>query len=567
MSISGDQLTFTGTLADPNGIEEFYVRFKNAGDASASKVHFYLNSSDLDENGSFSSTVGLDEYLSGVYIADDWRLRDNLDNQIGGRIDTGSTESPELDLSFSWTNPVLDSSDKSVPVLTNLVATVVDDGDDTYTLKITGTVTDDSDVQHVQFRFQNINDPGASNIWVSTSSFDSEGNFTINTSLDNQKGGTWNATRVEVKDKVGNAQSTEIDAGGSGSPLNDLTFDLDTATENSSDKTAAVLSDLTATVSADGDGTFTFVLSGTATDDSTMDWVMARFENTTNGNEFWVYAWQHKFSGSSFETEERALDSDSPGSYVLTELRSRDMSGNEKSISLNDGGLGSPIEDITFNFAPEPTDISFAESTINDEVLGASLGEVKVNGVDNNGLYTLSITGADASSLEISSKGYLRLKDNVQLDYDTKTTLEFTLTAENGTGDSYSEDFTINVIDSSSLVSSSLSSSFVAIDLDSNDLGIDNSVLPGSNSGDLNQVVDSSYEHDDLSELGIELQSYDNEVENLLELDDGNEFDSARELEGNINSSNSNELGTFGNIHSSLVPEEDEDLLIINDII
>ena len=127
------------------------------------------------------------------------------------------------------------------------------------------------------------------------------------------------------------------------------------------------------------------------------------------------------------------------------------MSGNEKTITLYDGELGSPIEDITFNFAPEPTDISFAESTINDEVLGASLGEVKVNGVDNNGLYTLSISGADASSLEISSKGYLRLKDNVQLDYDTKTTLEFTLTAENGTGDSYSEDFTINVIDSSSL--------------------------------------------------------------------------------------------------------------------
>ena len=53
----------------------------------------------------------------------------------------------------------------------------------------------------------------------------------------------------------------------------------------------------------------------------------------------------------------------------------------------------------------------------------------------------------------------------------------------------------------------------------------------------------------------------------MLQLDDDNEFDSARELEGNINSSNSNELGTFGNIHSSFVPEEDEDLLIINDII
>ena len=41
---------------------------------------------------------------------DDWRLRDDLDNEIGGSIDTGSTESPELGLSFDWTNSALDLS-------------------------------------------------------------------------------------------------------------------------------------------------------------------------------------------------------------------------------------------------------------------------------------------------------------------------------------------------------------------------------------------------------------------------------------------------------------------------
>ena len=207
-------------------------------------------------------------------------------------------------------------------------------------------------------------------------------------------------------------------------------------------------------------------------------------------------------------------------------------------------------------------------STITEETLGTSLGIVKVNDVANDGLYTISITGTDASSLEISSKGYLRLKDNVKLDYETKTTLEFTLTAQNPQGDSYSENFTINVIDNG-LVGSSLSNvGFIGIDIDSSDLGINDSILPGNNSGDMSQAINSSYEHDDLSELGIELQSYENEVENILQLDDDNEFDSARELEGNINSSNTNEVGTFGNIHSSFVPDqEDEDLLIINEII
>ena len=46
---------------------------------------------------------------------------------------------------------------------------------------------------------------------------------------------------------------------------------------------------------------------------------MARFENTTNGNEFWVYG----SINSPDRLRQKSADSDSQGSYVLTELRER----------------------------------------------------------------------------------------------------------------------------------------------------------------------------------------------------------------------------------------------------
>jgi hypothetical protein len=299
---------------------------------------------------------------------------------------------------------------------------------------------------------------------------------------------------------------------------------------------------------------------------------MGRFENTSDGSEMWIYVWSNYFTGSSFSRTVSGpdLDNKTSGKYVLTQLRTRDQSGNEKEVTLYNGGLGSPIENLSFNYGAVPTDISFSGTSIAEETLGASLGEVKVNGVDNDGLYTLTITGADAASLEISSKGYLRLKDNVKLDYETKTTLEFTITAKNATNDSYSENFTINVIDNGLSGSSIASSGFIVIDIDSNDLGISDTMLPGNNSGDIQKgLTNSSYEHDDLSEFGIELETYDSEVEDLLELEDqNNELDLARELEANINASTSNEIGSFNNIHSAFTPEQDEeDLLIINEII
>ena len=384
-----------------------------------------------------------------------------------------------------------------MPVLSNLTATKVNDGDDTYTLKVTGNAVDSSDVTWVQIRFKNINDPNADTFWLSTSSFDSEGAFTMNRSLDNDNGGTWIADYIQAKDALGNQFNQEIRSGGDGSPLGDLTFDITSSTENSSDASAPSFSNFTSSIAADGDGTYTINIAGKVIDDSTVNNVNFRFNSSTDGSHFWQSINSGSIDSSGNFTMAINAENINPGKYYLSYLTARDASGNEYSKDIRDGGSGSPIENLTFNYAAKPTDISFTNSTITEETLGTSLGIVKVNDVANDGLYTISISGTDASSLEISSKGYLRLKDNVKLDYETKTTLEFTLTAQNPQGDSYSENFTINVIDNG-LVGSSLSNvGFIGIDIDSSDLGINDSILPGNNSGDLNQVVDSSYEHDD----------------------------------------------------------------------
>jgi len=390
----------------------------------------------------------------------------------------------------------------------------------------------------------------------------------MNQSLDDVKGGTWNATRVDVRDKVGNSQSKEIDAGGNGSPLEGMTFDLDTATENASDKSAPVLSSLAATVSADGDGTFSVVFSGSATDDSSIEYIRARFDSTTDNSEIYLYAWSYQISGGSFTSSSYDLDSLTNGKYILSNIYVRDNSGNEKEVRIEDGGTASPIEDLSFNYAAVPTDISFTESTINEETLGASLGEVKVNGVANNGLYTITITGADASSLEISSKGYLRLKDNVKLDYENDTTLEFTLTAENGTGDSYSENFTINVIDNG-LVGSSLSNAgFVGIDIDSENL-IGNPSNDISTASAVDSEIIANHKEADLLELGIKLETYEEEIETTVDLyNPSNEDDNSSELEEYLESNSHNQTENLENLPSSYVLDfEDEDLLISNDII
>ena len=355
-------LTFSGIVADTSGVDHFRIRLKNSGDAAAEQLHIHVNDSDINnETGAFSVTRQLDSTISGTWIVDDWQLEDEIGNYVGGYIDSGSTGSPLLGLSFAWTNSNLDSSDKSVPVLSNLTATKVNDGDDTYTLKVTGNAVDSSDVTWVQIRFKNINDPNADTFWLSTSSFDSEGAFTMNRSLDNDNGGTWIADYIQAKDALGNQFNQEIRSGGDGSPLGDLTFDITSSTENSSDASAPSFSNFTSSIAADGDGTYTINIAGKVIDDSTVNNVNFRFNSSTDGSHFWQSINSGSIDSSGNFTMAINAENINPGKYYLSYLTARDASGNEYSKDIRDGGSGSPIENLTFNYAAEPTDISFTE--------------------------------------------------------------------------------------------------------------------------------------------------------------------------------------------------------------
>jgi hypothetical protein len=241
------------------------------------------------------------------------------------------------------------------------------------------------------------------------------------------------------------------------------------------------------------------------------------------------------------------------------------MSGNEKETSIQEGGTGSALEGVSFTYADVPTDIDIGVSTIKDDTFGESLGLVKVNDVPNDGLFTIAITGTDASSLEVSSKGYLRLKDGVKLDYGTKTTLEFTLTATNPTNDAYSQAFTINVTDNS-LVSSSIG----GISLDGDDLGVDDSLFSGIGKidNDTEVAIANAVESLDISELGIQLDSYVEEIVNIDDTESGYEADLLEELETELVIDKFNDDISSNSSTSLLVVDtEEEDLLFISEII
>ena len=562
-------LKLTGSLADPSGVDRFQVGFKNANDSAGNKFYMSINGDNLNEDGTFEITQQLDSVLSGTWIAYDWYLRDDLDNQIGGNIDTGSAGSPELGLSFAWTNPDIDATDKTAPVFSNLAISATNTptpteenpnlGADTYSIQITGTVTDTSDVNNVQFRLTNTSDASASNIWMNTSTFDAEGGFTISQSVEEVKGGTWIVNYIQTQDVVGNQYSVDIESGGAGSALEGLTFDIVATTENVSDKTAPALGNLSATISADGDGTFTLTVAGTATDDSDISWMNMRFTNTVDGDQ--VYTWLNSgnFDSSGNFSRAISLDDESPGTYVLDQYTIQDQSGNQYGADTRGGGDGSPFLSLSFNYASVPTDISFTATTIEEESYGTSLGVVKVNSVDNNGLYTLTISGADSASLEVSSKGHLRLLDGVKLDYETKATLDFTIQAENATGDTYSENFSINVIDVAELSGSSVGGATgISIILDPDNSGI--SFDPG-NGGNVSDVKPNIYE------LGITVDSIEQYSVSDSTIISDEEEDEILDL---LNSSNENEVVAASFDNSLAVIEDiinEEDILFTADII
>ena len=126
-----------------------------------------------------------------------------------------------------------------------------------------------------------------------------------------------------------------------------------------------------------------------------------------------------------------------------------------------------------------------------------------MNGVEALGLYTLTLGGTDASSLEISSKGYLRLKDDVKLDYETDANkkLDFTIKAVNSSSEEVTTTFSITINDVTETVGSAIDMSGIEGILLDPGSGIQ--LIPG---GDI-EIPDSQV---DISTLGITMDLGEN---------------------------------------------------------
>ena len=256
-------------------------------------------------------------------------------------------------------------------------------------------------------------------------------------------------------------------------------------------------------------------------------------------------------------------NSKAPGTYIISSVNVQDDTGNRTSISTDNVGVSIYGDSGTTTVANTPTAITLSSSSVNEETLGITVGKIQVNGSDAGALYSFTIGGDDASLLEVSSLGYLKLKANSKLDYETDQKLNFTLTAKNELNESKTTSFSLDVNDVSEAVSSSI------------DISLDISPifeLPGSNNSGLN--VDPGMnsfdkirpDQDSLIDLGIELEEREN-----YEFTSHHDESSSSDIEIFVEE-DFHEIPEYVdafNSHSTGITIDDleEDFLIINDVI
>ena len=136
--------------------------------------------------------------------------------------------------------------------------------------------------------------------------------------MDNDKSGTWNLKKIQIRDAIGNQSREEVDQAGSGSPIQNKTFTIVAgSTNNASDKAAPVLSSLNTSVIADGDGTYTLRITGNVSDTTGTDYVSFRFANENNLSDT-LWATTSSFDGSGNFTINQNLDATNPGRNCIS---------------------------------------------------------------------------------------------------------------------------------------------------------------------------------------------------------------------------------------------------------
>ena len=193
-----------------------------------------------------------------------------------------------------------------------------------------------------------------------------------------------------------------------------------------------------------------------------------------------------------------------------------------------------------------------------------TVGKIQVNGSDAGSLYSFTIGGDDASLLEVSSLGYLKLKANSKLDYETDQKLNFTLTAKNELNESKTTSFSLDVNDTSELVSSSISLGLNAaafLDISSFN-GSDLKISVGSEE----VVGGGKMDQYDLMNLGIEIEDRNDKDISGVEINTNPDTPTHSFIENNDDGLP--EFLEHVNQGSSGTQLDDlEDFLIINDVI
>jgi len=131
---------------------------------------------------------------------------------------------------------------------------------------------------------------------------------------------------------------------------------------------------------------------------------------------------------------------------------------NQSSYSItitatDSGGLtkNQPFNIVVTNIAEIPTNITLDNSTIAENTPGSHVANIAGIAPDGDDL-TYTITGGENASMFNIVNSMLHLASEVSADYETKNQLLVELTATNSTGLSYSEEFTISVIDTEEIL-------------------------------------------------------------------------------------------------------------------